>query len=406
MSPTTKRHPFFIVCARNLEPLLAAELGGMGIAGARPAHLGVEAELSREEVYRVAYASRLASRVLRPLTEFDCPDEEALYDNARELNWAAILKPGATFKVSAAVADSHISHSQYAALKLKDAVVDSVRDARGARPDVDRENPDVLLHLFLHRDRAVISLCYSAQVMHRRGYRAHAVEAPLKENLAAAMLRLVQWDPFEKKEPLRDFFCGSGTILLEAAMLATRTPAGWFRARQGFEALPDFDAETWARVKGEEDAKIVPLEPGLVAGWDIDIQAVKAARANLKGTPFANLVKVDRADFRELQDSFANSVIAVNPPYGARIGADGRAGKAGAAAAEPAGDPALHKLYQDFGYFLKTRCGGSRACILFPDPAYEKDVWFKPARGMWLDNGALSVRANVYEVKAPARPAA
>src|SRR6185436_9578539 len=101
-----------------------------------------------------------------------------------------------------------------------------------------------------------------------RGYRAHAVEAPLKENLAAAMLRLAKWDPWEKKEPLRDVFCGSGTILLEAAMLATRTPAGWFRGRQGFEALPDFDAEAWARVKAEEDAKIAALEPGLIAGSD------------------------------------------------------------------------------------------------------------------------------------------
>jgi putative N6-adenine-specific DNA methylase len=398
--------------------MLVAELAELGVPGARAGYLGVEADLTREDVYRVAYASRLASRILRPLAEFDCPDEDALYDNARELNWAAILKPGVTFKVSAAVADSTISHSQYAALKLKDAVVDAVRDARGNRPDVDRDDPDVLLHLLLHRDQAVISLCYSAPVMHRRGYRVHAVEAPLKENLAAAMLRLAKWDPWEKKEPLRDVFCGSGTILLEAAMLATRTPAGKLRARQGFEALPDFDAEIWARVKAEEDAKIVPLEPGLIAGWDIDAQAVTAARANIGRTPFAGKLAVERADFREVKGPFVDSVIAVNPPYGTRIGADGTSfrganplssaasGTSGDAAAEtlvaPGNDPALHKLYQDFGYFLKMQCAGSRACVLFPDPAYEKDVWFKPARGMWLDNGALSVRANVYEVKASA----
>jgi putative N6-adenine-specific DNA methylase len=234
--------------------------------------------------------------------------------------------------------------------------------------------------------------------MHRRGYRTHAVEAPLKENLAAAMLRLAKWDPFVKKEPLRDVFCGSGTILLEAAMLATRTPAGWFRDRQGFEALPDFDAEAWARVKAEEDAKIVPLEPGLIAGSDIDAQAVTAARANIARTPFAGKLAVGRSDFRELAGPYTGSVIVVNPPYGTRIGADGSTGAGNDV--QPGDDPALHKLYQDFGYFLKTRCAGARACALFPDPAYEKDVWFKPARGMWLDNGALSVRANVYEVKA------
>jgi putative N6-adenine-specific DNA methylase len=232
--------------------------------------------------------------------------------------------------------------------------------------------------------------------MHRRGYRAHAVEAPLKENLAAAMLRLAKWDPFVKKEPLRDVFCGSGTILVEAAMLATRTPAGWFRGRQGFEALPDFDAEAWARVKAEEDAKIVPLEPGLIAGSDIDAQAVTAARANIARTPFAGKLPIGRADFRELEGPYTGSVIVVNPPYGTRIGADGSTGAG--SEAKPGDDPALHKLYQDFGYFLKMRCAGARACALFPDPAYEKDVWFKPLRGMWLDNGALSVRANVYEV--------
>jgi putative N6-adenine-specific DNA methylase len=195
---------------------------------------------------------------------------------------------------------------------------------------------------------------------------------------------------------------------MEAAMLATRTPAGWFRARQGFEALPDFDADAWTRVKAEEDAKIVPLAPGLVAGWDIDALAVTAARANIARTPFAGKLAVERSDFRELQGPFVNAVIAVNPPYGTRIGADGSAGagtgRPGDESAAPGNDPELHKLYADFGYFLKTRCAGSRACALFPDPSYEKDVWFKPTRGMWLDNGALSVRANVYEVTASPSP--
>lgn len=395
-------HPFFIACARNLEPMLAAELRELGVTGMRPGHLGVEADLTREQVYRVVYASRLASRVLRPLTSFDCPDDTVLYEEASALNWPAILKPGRTFAVSASVADSAITHSQYAALRLKDAVVDVLREERGERPDVDRDEPDVRLDLFIHRDKAVISLCYSTGVMHKRGYRAHAVEAPLKENLAAALLRLAQWDPFEKKEPLRDFFCGSGTILLEAAMLATRTPAGWFRARQGFEELPDYDAETWRAVKAELDAAIVPLAPGLIGGADIDPQAVRAARANFAKTPWGEAVALAPADFRKLDGDYARAVVVTNPPYGVRVGS-----KTGIQDAEGAKDEAaLHKLYADFGYFLKTRCPGARACILFPDPAFEKDIWFKPVRGMFLDNGALAVRANVYDVKAKAPSAA
>jgi putative N6-adenine-specific DNA methylase len=384
-------HPFFIACARNLEPMLLQELKELGITGARATHLGVDAELTREEVYRVVYGSRIASRVLRPLAEFDCPNDDALYENARELNWAAIVRPGQTFKVSASVADSTITHSQFAALRLKDAVVDVIREERGERPDVDKDDPDVRLNLFVHRDKAVISLYYSTGVMHKRGYRANAVEAPLKENLAAAMLRLAKWDA-EKKEPLRDFFCGSGTILLEAAMLATRTPGGWFRAQQGFEALPDFHAETWQKVKAEFDAKIIPLAPGLIGGADIDSQAVLSARANFKRTPWASAVSIGLADFRKLEGDYTGSVIVTNPPYGVRVGADGETPDAKSVAA-------IHKLYEDFGYFLKMRCPGARVCMLFPDPKFEKDIWFKPVRGMFIDNGAISVRANVYDVK-------
>jgi putative N6-adenine-specific DNA methylase len=247
----------------------------------------------------------------------------------------------------------------------------------------------VRLNLFVHRDKAVISLYYSSGVMHKRGYRGAAVEAPLKENLAAAMLRLAKWDG---AEPLRDFFCGSGTILLEAAMLATRTPGGWFRARQGFEALPDYDAETWQKVKAEFDAKIIPLKPGLIGGADIDAQAVISARANFKRTPWASAVSIGLADFRKLDGDYTGSVIVTNPPYGVRVGADGETPDAKSVAA-------IHKLYEDFGYFLKTRCPGARVCMLFPDPKFEKDIWFKPVRGMFLDNGAISVRANVYDVK-------
>jgi putative N6-adenine-specific DNA methylase len=393
MTSTEPRHPFFVACARNLEPMLLNELKELGVTGVRMGHLGVEAELSREDVYRVVYGSRLASRVLRPLADFDCPSDDALYENARDLNWAAIIRPGQTFKVSATVADSNITHSQFAALRLKDAIVDVIRDERGDRPDVDKDNPDVRLNLFIHRDKAVISLYYSTGVMHKRGYRANAVEAPLKENLAAALLRLAHWDPIEKSEPLRDFFCGSGTILLEAAMLATRTPPGWFRATQGFEALPDFNAETWAKVKAEFDAAIIPLAPGLIGGADIDAQAVLSARANFKRTPWASAVSIGLGDFRKLEGDYSGAVIVTNPPYGIRVGADGETPDAKSVAA-------VHKLYEDFGYFLKTRCPNSRACILFPDTSLEKDIWFKPVRGMFIDNGAISVRANVYDVQA------
>ena len=384
MTVEEKRHPFFISCARNLENMLLAELKELGVTEAsngRAVHLGVEAELTREEVYRVVYGSLLASRVLRPLGSFDCTSEEDLYENALDFSWDALIKPDQTFKVTASVADSALTHSHYAALKLKDAIVDSLREARGERPDVDKDNPDIRINLFLHRDKATISLYYSDGIMHKRGYRPHAVEAPLKENLAAAMIRLARWNG---TEPLRDFFCGSGTILLEAAMVATKTPGGWFRQWQGFESLPDFNQETWDAVKDELDAKIVPLTPGLIGGADIDSSSVLAARANIKTTPFHGAIAIGLADFKKIDGNFAGSVIVTNPPYGVRLGGE---------------EAEVHKLYEDFGYFLKMKCPGSRAVILFPEPKFEKDIWFKPLRGMFLDNGALDVRANVYDVQ-------
>ena len=354
----------------------------MGIEGGDLEYLGISVPLSRDEVYRVVYGSRLASRVLRPLGSFPCFNSDELYAKAREFNWNALFKPGQTFKITATVSDSGITHSQYAALTLKDAIVDSLRDENGTRPDVDRENPDLRIDLFLRRDEATLSLYYSDGVLHRRGYRKQAVEAPLKENLAAALIRFSGWTGQGK---LYDFFCGSGTFLLEGAMIASRTPAGFFRERQGFESLPDFSGEAWAAVKSDMDSKIMPLPPDLIFGFDIDSKAVSATMTNLIGTPFAQSIHVARADFTELQDCFPDSVILSNPPYGVRLIEDEQG--------------PLHKLYETFGRFLKTRCPGSRACIITPEGGFDKDIWFKPVKRLFFDNGGLEVCANLYSVR-------
>jgi putative N6-adenine-specific DNA methylase len=376
-----KRHPFFVSCARNLERLLLEELRDLGVAGGKAEYLGVTVPLSREEVYRVVYGSRLASRVLRPLATFSSRTPEALYEKAYAFNWSAVLKPEQTLKVTATVSDSAITHSQFAALKLKDAVVDSLRDRHGARPNIDREDPDIRLDLFLRKDEATVSLYYSDGVLHRRGYRKQAVEAPIKENLAAAILRFAGW---KGEGRLYDFFCGSGTFLIEAAMIATHTPPGAFRKSQGFESLPDFSPDAWEKVKSEMDGQIAPLTPGLLFGYDIDARAMAATRANLEGTPFASAIKITQKDFNRLEGPFRDAVIVSNPPYGIRLGeAEG----------------ALHTLYENLGRLLKTKCPDSRACLVIPHPELEKDIWFKPEKHLDLDNGGLEVRANLYAIR-------
>ncbi len=377
------RHAFFISTPRNLEPLLEAELRDLGIVDVKQVYLGVEAKLSREEVYRVVYASRLASRVLRPLATFPCRNPDELYEHAVKFNWARILKEGQTLKVSASVSDSAITHSQYAALKLKDAVVDSLRERTGARPSIDRETPDVRLDLFLRHDQATISLYYSDGIMHRRGYRIQAVDAPLKENLAAAVLLFSQW---KGDRPLLDLFCGSGTFLIEGAMIATHTPAGFFRETQGFETLPDFSESLWEKVKLEFTKAILPLPKGLITGVDISARAMAATRANLARTPWLDAVKLVQKDFAKLEGPYPDRIVVANPPYGVRL-EDTQEG--------------LQEFYKTLGQFLKTKCPGSKAYVLIPDKELEKEIWFKPERRLAIDNGALEVGVAEYSILPP-----
>jgi putative N6-adenine-specific DNA methylase len=377
------RHAFFISTPRNLEPLLEEELRELGIVDVKQVYLGVEAKLSREEVYRVVYASRLASRVLRPLATFPCRNPDELYEHAVKFNWARILKEGQTLKVSASVSDSAITHSQYAALKLKDAVVDSLRERTGARPSIDRETPDVRLDLFLRHDQATISLYYSDGIMHRRGYRIQAVDAPLKENLAAAVLLFSKW---KGDRPLVDLFCGSGTFLIEGAMIATHTPAGFFRETQGFETLPDFSESLWAKVKHEFTKAILPLPKGLITGVDISARAMAATRANLARTPWLDAVKLTQKDFAKLEGPYPDRTIVANPPYGVRL-EDTQEG--------------LKEFYKSLGQFLKTKCPDSKAYVLIPDKELEKEIWFKPERRLVIDNGALEVSVAEYSILPP-----
>lgn len=374
------RHAFFISTPRNLEPLLEEEMRELGIVDVNQAYLGVEARLSREEVYRVVYASRLASRVLRPLATFPCRNPDELYEHAVKFNWARILKEGQTLKVTASVSDSAITHSQYAALKLKDAVVDSLRERTGARPSIDRETPDVRLDLFLRHDQATISLYYSDGIMHRRGYRIQAVDAPLKENLAAAVLLFAKW---KGDKPLLDLFCGSGTFLIEAAMIATHMPAGFFRETQGFETLPDFSASLWEKVKNEFTKNMLALPKGLITGVDISARAMAATRANLARTPFLDFVKLVQKDFAKLEGPYPDRTVVANPPYGVRL-EDTKEG--------------LAEFYKTLGQFLKTKCPASKAYVLIPDRELEKEIWFKPERRLMIDNGALEVAVSEYSI--------
>jgi putative N6-adenine-specific DNA methylase len=369
---------FFAQAARGLEEPARAELEELGARDVEVSASGLYFRHDTAGLYRVNYCSRLLSRVLAPLAAFPCFSDSALYEAVRALPWEELLTPERTFAVFASLRESRITHSQFAALRLKDAIADRFRDRCGRRPDVDTENPDVWISLSVRGDQAVVSLDTSNGSLHRRGYRKQSVPAPLQETLAAAMVRLSGW---QGEQPLVDPMCGSGTILAEAFMQYCRIPAGFKRERFGFELMPGFDAGAWEEVRRESNAARRGLPDGLIRGSDCDRQAVAAARENLREIPGTRGVAVERKDFRDLA-GIANATIVCNPPYGVRVGEKERA----------------LALAREFGDFLKQRCQGSTAFVLCGSQDMVKAVGLKPSRRFVLFNGPLECRLLRIEI--------
>jgi putative N6-adenine-specific DNA methylase len=369
---------YFAQIADSLKEAGAQELAELGAEDVRPEFSGIHFRADKSTLYRINYLSRLLSRCLAPLISYACHDTDRLYQMARQIAWEDFFAEGNTFAVSGNVSDSAISHSKFAALRLKDAVADYFKEKTGRRPDVSVRNPDILLNLHIRNDRAVISLDTSGGALHRRGYREETVSAPMQETVAAAIIRISEWDG---SVPLYDPLCGSGTLLCEALMRYCNIPAGVFRNRFGFEFLPDFEGAVWKQVKKEADGHIRQLPKGLIAGSDVSADAVSAARTNLMGLHYGNNVSVEEADFRKLP-ALEKHVIVTNPPYGIRMGADEN----------------LEIFYKNLGDFLKQKCNGSSAFVYFGDSAYIKKIGLKASWKKPIKAGGLDGRLVKYEI--------
>ncbi|MDD2390648.1 MAG: hypothetical protein PHP23_13065 [Desulfobacterales bacterium] len=240
------------------------------------------------------------------------------------------------------------------------------------------DDPDILLNLHISEDKADLSLDTSGGPLHKRGYREETVSAPMQETIAAAIIRLSEWDG---SVPLYDPMCGSGTLLCEALMRYSRIPAGIFREKFGFECLPDFSRLAWRQVKAEGNGNIRELPKGLVAGSDLSEQAVEAAKTNLMGLHYGKNVIIEQADFNSLS-GIEGQIIVINPPYGIRMGAD----------------QDLDALYKNLGDFLKNKCIGSTAFIYFGDRDYIKKLGLKPLWKKPIEAGGLDGRLVKYEM--------
>lgn len=241
-----KQH-FFATAALGLEPLLADELIQLGIAEVKEERAGVSFSGTLADAYSACLWSRLASRILLPLARFDAVDSDQLYREVLKIDWAEHLSSSSTLAIDCSLSQSRITHSRYAALRVKDAVVDQFKAGTGDRPSISVERPDLRLNLYVHRDVATLSLDLSGESLHRRGYRIDGVHAPLKENLAAAILTRGGWPAIcASGGALVDPMCGSGSLPLEAALMATDTAPGLLRVYFGFLGWRKHDAELWA----------------------------------------------------------------------------------------------------------------------------------------------------------------
>lgn len=371
----------FVTCSQDLEPLLVQELNELGFSDVRQGFRGViVGDSSLDSIYKINYCSRLASRVLLPLTRFTCRDRHALYHGAGQIDWLRYIKVGQTFAIDANVNHPDLNNSLFAAQVVKDAICDQFRDRTNTRPDVDVKNPDVQLNLFIAQNMASLSFDTSGSPLFKRGYRQETLEAPIRESLAAALLRLAK---YKGTETLYDPCCGSGTLLIEAALIATQTPPGYIRQKWGFMGLPHYDLNQWLKIKIAADSKRCDMPKGKLFGTDINKNAVHVTKVNLRAAGFASAVEVAPCDFREYTPSVPIDILITNPPHGKRL------------------DDVqyLTPLYRALGEFIKQKMGKtSRAFIFSGNAELSKEVGLTPTKRHVIDNAGVDSRLLEFEV--------
>ncbi|MGH8146931.1 MAG: bifunctional 23S rRNA (guanine(2069)-N(7))-methyltransferase RlmK/23S rRNA (guanine(2445)-N(2))-methyltransferase RlmL [Rhodanobacteraceae bacterium] len=381
---------FFATCPKGLEYLLRDELAALG-AQAHEALAGVRFEGSLETAYRACLESRLASRVLMPLAEFDVADADALYQGVRAIDWSQHMAPDATLAIDASGSAGSVTHSVFAAQKAKDAIVDQCRERFDTRPDVQPERPAVRLNLRLHKGRATVSLDLSGEPLHRRGWRREQGEAPLKENLACAMLLRARWpEIYAQGGGLVDPMCGSGTLLIEAAWMAADVAPGLEREYFGLLGWRGHDEALWQRLRDEARERALEGLRGLRAcffGSDSDSRMIAIATHNLQTAGVAGFVVLAKHDVAHLQrpETFATGLAITNPPYGERMG----------------DLSTLPDLYRTFGDRLRADFAGWHAALLTSERELERALGLTADKRYVLYNGAIECALSVFDVRAP-----
>ena len=364
-------YSLFVTCPRGLEAPLSQELEQLKCQDIRAVDGGVACKGGMEQVYRINLHSRTASRVLLRLTKSGYRNEQDIYKAAKNIRWTDWFDLEQTFKVKVEGKRAQVKSLDFVGLKIKDAVCDVFRDACGARPSVDKIRPDIRIHAFIDERDIQIFIDTSGEALFKRGYRQDTGEAPMRENLAAGLLLLAGYDG---TQPFQDPFCGSGTIVIEAAWIATRRAPGLMR-RFGFEKLKNFDAALWKKLQHEAETQIRPA-PALISGSDNDRYMIRAAVANAQAAEVDTFIRFEVKDAQDSRPNGEGGILISNPPYGVRL----------------AEVQALQALYPQLGAWLKQHYAGWLAGMFTGDRDMPKFMRLSPKRKIPLYNGNLDCR--------------
>ena len=373
-----------------METILTDELRTFGINNIKATMAGVAFQGDLETAYRACLWSRTANRILLVLSSFEVKTQEDLYNGVQQINWFEHINPDDTFAVSFSAKNSQaINNTHFGALKVKDAIVDQMRDTFQKRPSIDTERPNIRINVYLQGEQAQLSLDLSGESLHRRGYRDVNIRAPMKENLAAAMLLRCGWPEIAKhKGTLIDPMCGSGTLLLEAGMIAADYAPGLLRDYFGFIGWKKHDAECWKKLRMEalQRRKIGMDSLPIIVGFDQNKQTVKTALAHIANAGLQNKIHVERRDIEDAEpaESWKTGLLICNPPYGERLG----------------DEQETAELYKKFGESLKAHFLGWKAAMIISNPELGFRLGIRSQKPITLFNGALEcklLRLNIEE---------
>lgn len=361
----------------GLEDILAGELLALGAVNVEPAIRAVTFEADLQMLYKANYCLRTALRILKHVTSFSAANEQQLYDQIYKTNWHEYLDIDKTFAIDAVVSGKSFTHSQYVAYKTKDAIVDQFRDRFGARPSIDNEEPDLRINVHINNTQVNLSFDSSGESLHKRGYRDIVDKAPMNEVLAAGIIMLSGW---KADCHFVDCMCGSGTLPIEAAMIAMNIPAGYYRKEFGFMKWKDFDRNLWQEVVKEADNKMAGFNHQII-GSDRSFKATEIARQNIRNAHLHKDIKIVKRNMEEFTPPEAPGILIINPPYGERLEEND-----------------IKALYSSVGDNLKRNFKGYKAWVISSDLFALKHVGLKPSKKYTVFNGPLECRFVCFDI--------